>query len=91
MACHQRSFLPQVRVAQNPRDVPDALNNRLDQAYDRFLQTAPHNSYATTMKQDGIYRPIRLRSWTQSHRETLIASENGSPSTCVKSNSRFAH
>src|SRR3954463_10243556 len=38
----RRSGLP-----SNPRDVPDYLTKRLNTAYDLFLKTAPHNSYAT--------------------------------------------
>lgn len=41
-AFFRRSALP-----QDPSDVPLYLRTRLGQAYDRFLQTAPENSYAT--------------------------------------------
>ena len=43
----RKSFFQRSGLPANPKDVPDYLMKRLNTAYDLFLKTAPHNSYAT--------------------------------------------
>jgi TnpA family transposase len=42
----RKSFFQRSGLPANPKDVPDSLMKRLNTAYDLFLKTAPHNSYA---------------------------------------------
>lgn len=43
----RKSFFQRSGLPADPQDVPDHLTTRLNTAYDRFLKTAPENSYAT--------------------------------------------
>ena len=43
----REGFFHRSGLPANPEDVPGCLSKRLDEAYDRFLETAPGNSYAT--------------------------------------------
>jgi hypothetical protein len=43
----RKSFFQRSGLPANPKDVPAYLTKRLNTAYDLFLKTAPHNSYAT--------------------------------------------
>ena len=42
----RKSFFQRSGLPADPKDVPDHLMKRLNTAYDLFLKTAPHNSYA---------------------------------------------
>jgi TnpA family transposase len=46
----REGFFQRAGLPQNPAEVPDYLRHRLNEAYDRFLQTAPANRYATVDK-----------------------------------------
>jgi TnpA family transposase len=46
----REGFFQRAGLPQNPAEVPGYLRHRLNEAYDRFLQTAPDNRYATADK-----------------------------------------
>ena len=81
MARHARGFFRRSGLPQDPDTVPAFLRARLGQAYDRFLETAPENSYARadedgwhlstdpTEKLDPAaqHRLDRLKEWLGQH------------------------
>ena len=81
----RKDFFQRAGLPADPKDVPGYLTERLNKAYDRFLKTAPSNSYAT-VDEDGWHLSTdaaekldpeaeaqlkRLKDWLARHMRTI--------------------
>ena len=82
----REDFFRRAGLPADPREVPGSLSRRLGQAYDRFLKTAPHNSYAVVdeqgwhltadptekLDQHAQERLERLKGWLAAHMRRVL-------------------
>jgi hypothetical protein len=59
----RQDFFKRAGLLVKAEEVPDYLTERLNQAYDDFLELLPRNSYATVNEKGGSYRLTPQTSW----------------------------